>query len=135
MEKHLLEVEDASKNTKKEESAILKQLNTTTQKVDNCVSKLAAVETRLAKLEKKWYLDAGSVHEFEGAPYANSKGYSSSTKSTSLLKSNRKDRRGNLIYLWLEDPKFFIRLQFYGELESYISSLKKYHYGLPLCLW
>jgi len=53
MEKRLLEIEDSAKSYKKEDATKAKQLNTTTQKVDNCASKLLAIETRLSRLEKK----------------------------------------------------------------------------------
>ena len=53
MEKRLIDVEDLNKNHKKDEASKNKQLNTITQKVDNCVSKIAAVDIRLSRLEKK----------------------------------------------------------------------------------
>gem|GEM_PF-3623629 len=53
IEKRLLEVEDSVKSNKRGDASKEKQLNTTTQKVEECKSKLAAMETRLTRLEKK----------------------------------------------------------------------------------
>ena len=53
IEKRLEAFEDSAKSQKKEEAAKLKQLNTTTQKAETCATKIASLETRLARLEKK----------------------------------------------------------------------------------
>ena len=53
IEKRLVQFEDGAKQMKKDEAAKSKQLNTATQKVDSCASKLATFETRLSRLEKK----------------------------------------------------------------------------------
>ena len=53
IEKRIKEFEESAKLAKKEEAGKSKQLNTNSQKIDNCVSKLSAIKTRLGRLEKK----------------------------------------------------------------------------------
>ena len=53
IEKRTLEFEDVVKQFKKDEASKAKQLNITAQKVNSYASKLAAIETKLTRLEKK----------------------------------------------------------------------------------
>ena len=53
LEKTIIELEDGVKSSKKDDSVKHKRLNTTTQKVDKCETKLSTLESRVVKVEKK----------------------------------------------------------------------------------
>ena len=118
IEKWIQEFKDSAKLEKKKDAAKAKQLNTATQKVNNCVSKLAAIETRLARLEKKWKSYAGNANESKGVSIACHASYSDSNlnslggngllRDSSALQSFSIPRRKIIIYILFEEIPFWL---------------------------